>query len=70
MPRTQPRGRTLRWRRAQLVAAGYDELASHRLAADGTVDVHMLVLGKESSTAPDSRSSDHRSLRAGEEMVR
>lgn len=49
LPPLRPRGRSLSWRRDQLVAAGYDELAAHRLAADSTVDIHMLVTRKETS---------------------
>ncbi len=36
-------GRTVRWRRRQLLAAGYDELAARRLAADPDADIHALV---------------------------
>jgi hypothetical protein len=36
-------GRTLRWRRLQLMAAGLDELSAHRLAARSDVDLHALL---------------------------
>jgi hypothetical protein len=35
--------RTSRWRRAQLVAAGYDELSAQRLARRGDVDLHAVL---------------------------
>jgi hypothetical protein len=43
----QPRGRSLTWRREQLVAAGYDELSAQRLATDATVDVHAMIVMRE-----------------------
>jgi hypothetical protein len=43
--------RTGRWRRAQLVAAGYDELSAQRLARRGDVDLHA-VLDQCRQTAP------------------
>lgn len=42
-PRTQPQGRSVTWRRRQLVAAGYDELAAQRLATDQAIDVHAMI---------------------------
>lgn len=50
--RTQPGRRSLRWRREQLVVAGYDELSAHRLAADRLVDVHAMVVLKERDDGP------------------
>ncbi|GIH73160.1 hypothetical protein [Sphaerimonospora thailandensis] len=50
--RPQPRGRVLRWRREQLVAAGYDEISAHRLAADSMVDVHAMVARQERRLLP------------------
>ena len=47
LPRPRPRGREVRWRREQLMAAGYDELSAHRMAADGMTDVHAMVVRKE-----------------------
>ena len=32
-----------RWRRAQLVAAGYDELSAQRLARRGDLDLHVVL---------------------------
>lgn len=60
--RPQPRGRSLRWRREQLMAAGLDEFTAHRLASDGTVDVHALIVSRErpraeaAEAAPERRS--------------
>ncbi|MDQ2660319.1 MAG: hypothetical protein M3Y52_00420 [Actinomycetota bacterium] len=45
--RTQPRGRPLRWRRAQLMAAGFDEFTAHRLASNAMVDVHATIVTQE-----------------------
>ncbi|HEX6364836.1 MAG TPA: hypothetical protein VF000_01710 [Agromyces sp.] len=45
--RTQPKGRSLRWRREQLMAAGYDELSAQRLAVDASVDIHAMIVEKE-----------------------
>jgi hypothetical protein len=42
-----PEGAILRWRRAQLVAAGYDELTAHRAAADPHVDIHAKITDQE-----------------------
>lgn len=48
-PQARPRGRALRWRREQLMAAGYDELTAHRLATDPMLDVHAIL---ETVSAP------------------
>jgi hypothetical protein len=45
--RTQPHGRSLKWRRDQLMAAGYDELSAQRLATDSAVDIHAMIVEKE-----------------------
>jgi len=45
--RSQPRGRSLRWRREQLMAAGLDELTAHRLASDAAIDVHAIIVSRE-----------------------
>jgi hypothetical protein len=61
---SQDSGRTLRWRRLQLIAAGVDELSAHRLAASSDVDLHALLtrcdtertsmLGQVEDTSQDS----------------
>jgi hypothetical protein len=51
-PATRPCAGTLRWRREQLVAAGFDELTAHRIAANGTVDIHALVVSTELRGGP------------------
>jgi hypothetical protein len=43
----RPEGAILRWRRAQLVAAGCDELTAHRAAADPHVDIHAKIKDQE-----------------------
>jgi hypothetical protein len=43
--------RMKRWRRAQLVAAGYDELAAQRLARRGDLDLHVVLDQRDSSPA-------------------
>jgi hypothetical protein len=43
----RPERAILRWRRAQLVAAGYDELSAHRAAADPDVDIHAKITDQE-----------------------
>jgi hypothetical protein len=35
--------RELRWRRLQLIEAGFDELAAHQLAAHTEVDLHVVL---------------------------
>lgn len=40
---SQDTGRSLRWRRLQLMAAGLDELSAHRLAARSDVDLHAVL---------------------------
>ena len=52
--RSQPRGRSLRWRREQLIAAGLDEVTAHRLAKDATVDVHAIIVSRERSRAVEA----------------
>lgn len=42
-PSRQAGAAVRRWRRAQLVAAGYDELSAHRLASRGDLDLHALL---------------------------
>lgn len=42
-PSRQDLARLRRWRRAQLVAAGYDELSAHRLAARTELDLHAVL---------------------------
>jgi hypothetical protein len=37
----------VRWRRAQLVLAGYDELSAHRAAADPLIDIHAKITDQE-----------------------
>jgi hypothetical protein len=41
-----------RWRRQWLMAAGYDELAAHRLARQGDTDVHALLVRREGDGPP------------------
>jgi hypothetical protein len=43
----RPEGAILRWRRAQLVGAGYDELSAHRAAVDPRVDIHAKITDQE-----------------------
>ena len=45
--RSQPRGRSLRWRRDQLMVAGLDEFTAHRLASDAAIDVHAIIVSRE-----------------------
>ncbi|GGI45846.1 hypothetical protein BCL57_001532 [Agromyces flavus] len=60
--RSQPRGRSLRWRREQLIAAGLDEFTAHRLAKDAAVDVHAIIVSRERSRAAEAgRGGDGRS---------
>lgn len=40
MAQRRPDRRLRRWRRAQLVDAGLDELSAHRVAADPDADIH------------------------------
>lgn len=51
-----------RWRRAQLVAAGYDELSAQRLASRADLDLHALLDQREraSSPAPGTQGDDGR----------
>jgi hypothetical protein len=51
--------RTSRWRRAQLVAVGYDELSAQRLARRGDVDLHA-VLDHSRQTAPQASAETER----------
>ncbi|HQR81223.1 MAG TPA: hypothetical protein PLT68_13490 [Actinomycetota bacterium] len=51
LARSIPRGRLLRWRREQLMAAGYDELSAHRLAVNGSVDLHAMLVRKDQRDA-------------------
>ena len=56
IPRTggsRPRGPLLRWRREQLMDAGYDELTAHRLASDPGLDLHAIL----ETTSPHARPS-------------
>jgi hypothetical protein len=41
-----------RWRRAQLVAAGYDEVSAQRLASRGGLDLHALLDRREQRLSP------------------
>jgi hypothetical protein len=43
-PRLRPLGQSLSWRVEQLMPTGYDELFAHRFAADGSVDLHALLV--------------------------
>lgn len=43
MPSSQIPARTCRWRRHQLMAAGFDELSAHRLAVGADVDIHAVL---------------------------
>lgn len=45
--REHPQGRSLRWRRDQLLAAGYDELSAQRLATDELTDIHAMIVQRE-----------------------
>jgi hypothetical protein len=54
--RTQPRGRSLRWRRDQLLAAGLDEFSAHRLASNALVDIHAVIVSRERSQSAALRS--------------
>lgn len=63
---SQDAGRTLRWRRLQLMAAGLDELSAHRLAARSDIDLHALLTLCDTDTASlleqvqdTSRDSSH-----------
>lgn len=47
MALARPDRRLLRWRRAQLVAAGLDELSAHRVAADPDADIHATLADHE-----------------------
>jgi hypothetical protein len=47
----RPEGAILRWRRAQLVVAGYDELSAHRAAADPQVDIHAKITEQEQASS-------------------
>lgn len=65
-PSHRDASRLRRWRRAQLMAAGYDELSAHRLAARVGLDLHSLLYGRESAaqkrraaSAPGLRGRDH-----------
>lgn len=51
--RIQPLGRSLRWRREQLMAAGLDEFSAHRLASNGMVDVHEVIVARERGRSDD-----------------
>lgn len=55
--RTQPRGRFLRWRREQLMAAGLDEFSAHRFASNGMVDVHAIIVSRERARTAAVRDS-------------
>lgn len=57
--RPRPRGRDLRWRREQLMAAGWDELTAHRLASDPSVDVHAILVSfdEERPEPPGARAA-------------
>jgi len=48
--------RTRRWRRVQLVAAGYDELSAQRLARRPDVDLHAVL--DQPGSAPCGTSAD------------
>jgi hypothetical protein len=41
-----------RWRRAQLLAAGYDELSARRLVNRADLDLHALLDQRERSSSP------------------
>jgi hypothetical protein len=45
-------GAVRRWRRAQLVAAGYDEVSAQRLASRGDLDLHALLDHRERRSPP------------------
>ena len=63
--RSQPRGRSLRWRREQLMTAGFDELTAHRLASDAAIDVHAVIVSRE-RTASEADPADPSDRRCGE----
>lgn len=54
--RTHPQGRSVTWRRKQLLAAGYDELSAQRLATDELVDIHAMIVLKEQPPLRKDRS--------------
>ncbi|HEY0905064.1 MAG TPA: hypothetical protein VGE14_14350 [Marmoricola sp.] len=53
-----------RWRRLRLMAAGYDELAAHRLARRDDTDVHALLVRQENALR-EARNDEERRRRHG-----
>jgi hypothetical protein len=56
--------RVRRWRRAWLVAAGFDELAAHRLARRDDADLHALLVRQDDAATPTDRD-EQRTRRHG-----
>ena len=54
-----------RWRRRWLIAAGYDELAAHRLARRDDTDLHALLIQREDAAPPIVHDLEPRMRRHG-----
>jgi hypothetical protein len=64
VPRAPTRSKRLaralvRWRRAQLQAAGYDEVNAHRLATDPDLDLHATMLRADGAEDDGEREPPH-----------